>query len=137
MYDPAPASCDGQIYIDLAQACQSGQPRQNDLGGTEVRYENVTFFGGEHVDLVVTATSTYNVSSTDTPLTGCSGLLGMVAVQAGTSVDLTFAFQNGVTRAPVTLSNFAISFLALLKMCADVARSGQSHCLPRKPFQRL
>ena len=107
--------------MDTAAACQSGSPAINNLNNAtnvvdpEIRYANVGTHNGQSIDLVVTQTSpNYFLVSTDTPFFGCqSNKFGMIGVQAGTTVDLNFAFQYSSTKQEVTLKNIAMTFFDL------------------------
>jgi hypothetical protein len=97
----------------------------NNLGGkgpnageSNIRYEAIGMTNGRSFDLVVTvkangytsvrpADNGYECGMSSSSCT--TGRYGQIDVAAGTSVDLTFSFQDSKTQASVTLDSFLFS----------------------------
>jgi hypothetical protein len=82
----------------------------------ELRYARVGTFNGRPFDLVITvASGSLTPPPADRPPihSGCSGMFGMVAIHAGTQVDLRLTFRDAATNEEVTLPMFVFSVFDL------------------------
>lgn len=125
-----PYMCEGtpSVEIDLSAGCASGRAEVENLGGMgpdvariyppELRYARVGTFDGRTFDLVVTLmdpAGTFRPPPADRPplTSGCNGVFGMIAIHAGTLVDLRFTFVDTATREEVVLPAFTFSIVGL------------------------
>jgi hypothetical protein len=119
-----PADCTPRVELDLYAGCTNGRAAVENLGGLgpdtgvpeELRYARVGTFNGRPFDLVVTligGSLTPPPANRPPVYSGCSGRFGMVAILAGTQVDLQFTFRDSATNAPVILPSFAFSLFDL------------------------
>lgn len=93
-----------------------------------MRFQGVGNLDGLAYDLVVEATSTYtpgnnldNGFECGQPYAGCvNGRFVKISVAAGTSVDLTFSFQDSATTNPVTIPRLLFSVHDIDQLSSDV-----------------
>ena len=80
-----------------------------------MRYANVGEYGGASYDLVVRAASAVTRLEDEHTdgYSGCNGLFGVIAIQSGTHVNLTFSFEDSQTGEAVTLPRFEFSIFDL------------------------
>lgn len=111
-----------------AQLQQSNLGGQGpDAGATNMRFEGVGELDGLPYDLVVTSTSAYtpgnnldNGFECGQPAAGCvNGRFVKISVAAGTSVDLTFTFQDSATQLPVTIPRVMFSVHDIDQLSSD------------------
>lgn len=117
-------ACTPAMDIDLGNDCDgsnggAGKLQVNNLDGVgpltgkqEIRYRNVGVLNGQSFDLVVKAltrvTRFLATTEADGGYSGCQGAFGKISIQAGTTVDLAFAFETA-NSLPVTLPNLLFS----------------------------
>jgi len=123
--------CKGETEVmDIfnAQLQQSNLGGQGpDAGATNMRFEGVGELDGLPYDLVVTSTSAYtpgnnldNGFECGQPAAGCvNGRFVKINVAAGTSVDLTFTFQDSATQLPVTIPRLLFSVHDIDQLSSD------------------
>lgn len=124
----------GYVDISLQEACASGAPAVNNLGGLgpdaehaeRIQYKHVAEVNDTPIDLSIKATSKY-VATSAARLNGCAaphGHFGRISLDApkdlSNAVDLEFIFENATSMQPVTLRAFEITFIDL-----DTYKDGQ------------
>jgi len=117
-------SCTKSTDFDLSDDCNGSNGGQgkmvvNNLGGDgptggkeEIRYRRVGLFANRPFDLVVRRLGNVTrgrSTDNDLGLSGCNGQFGKITIQAGTTVDLAFAFEDTATSASVVLPDFLFS----------------------------
>jgi hypothetical protein len=78
-----------------------------DSGAQELRYENIGTFNGGVLDLVVTTSSSYGSSATNT--NGKNGKFGTINLRGGVTADMTFTLVATGTSTPVELGELFFS----------------------------
>lgn len=137
-----PYVCAGtSVALNFSAGCADGRAAVENLGGLgpdtggpqELRYARIGTVAGvsgfRSFDLVVTLMSPlegFRSPPANRPpvLSGCSGQFGMVAVHAGTHVDLIFTFRDSETDEPVFLPSFDFSFFDLDDVSKQVQVDG-------------
>jgi hypothetical protein len=113
----------------------------NNLGGLgpdsdaplNIRFGAITTVGSTEVDLVVTSLAGYQSSKVEkNGFAGDGKEILQIVQQSGTTMALEFAFVDAKTDSPVTLHNFAFSFLDIdgypgNENCEAIAVCGSTH----------
>jgi hypothetical protein len=114
-FQGAPPDCEPAMRMDIGSAtvASSNLGRQGpDNNAPEgILFKNVLSGSGQNVDLLVNAKSEY--TALNVKGNGKVNSFGRVNVATGTSVDLSFSFQDGDTQEPVLMKPFTMSFVDL------------------------
>lgn len=109
--------CESIVRFDFGAACKTGEPYYDNLGGKgpqfadpeEIRFRGAGSYLGSPFDVVITATSDYEVPS-NMVSQGCLGLFGMLLLRKAQQASFAVAFRDQATDALVSLPAFHWSF---------------------------
>jgi hypothetical protein len=107
----AEIACAEPIELDLSKPVHSNLGGKGpDTGPQNIKYKDVTFVGPDAVDLVITALDDYDTDKSSQNGLTTSGNMARISQKSGTSTVLEFSFEDQVTKKPVEVGQFSITF---------------------------